>query len=45
MTLNEEACTLYELAIPRLPQLKMIHRPGVNEFADDLRRNGPDLKE
>ena len=45
-TLNDEACTLYEWAIPRSLKLRAIHRPGVNnELADYLLRNRPDSTE
>jgi len=45
-TLNDEACTLYEWAIPRSLKLRAIHRPGVNnELADYLSRNRPDPTE
>ena len=37
-TLNAEACTLYEWAIPRIPRLWTIHRPGVYKLAGYLSR-------
>ena len=41
-TLNDEACALYEWAIPRSLRLQIIHQPGVNnEFADYLSCNRP----
>ena len=45
-TLNNEACALYEWAIPRSLRLRAIHWPGVsNELADYLSCNFPDPTE
>ena len=45
-TLNAEACTLYEWAMPRSIRLWAIHRPAINnELADYLSRNRPDPTE
>ena len=45
-TLNDEVCTLYEWAIPRLLKLQVIHRPGVNnKLADYLSHSRPNPTE
>ena len=44
-TLNDKACTLFKWLIPTSIRVRAIHQPGINELADFLLHNCPDLTE